>query len=228
VPCAAHYRDALAALALRALDRRRAGAPVRVSRTALLVVLLALATPVGLAVYTLLPGPNLFSARNLNASLPAAVLLLAAIVTALPRLAAVAATAVTLAVFGMGAARTFDPDTQRPPLKDAAEYVDAHARPGEPVIDFALSPRSDILNRGLQPYFERPHPVYQAGVDDDRAWRVAADGRRVFMVLFQDESLRGIPRASGPGRRFPLVARSKLYPGTSQYIVLTYALPGSR
>jgi hypothetical protein len=196
---------------------------LRRTDTRVLVGLLAAATPIGLAGYSLVSGNTIFLARNLSASVTAILLLLGAAFAAMPRRTGLAAGAVVLLTVGVGAVKTLDPDTRRPPLEQAARYIDAHARRGDPVIDFAFKPSSSFLSRRLQIYFDRPHPVHQAGYEDALAWRAAARGRRVFMVLTLEGFNDGIPRASGPGARFPLIGRSPLLRGSPPVVVLQFA-----
>jgi hypothetical protein len=187
-----------------------------------LMALLAVATPIGLLGYSFVSGNDIYLARNLSASLPAAVLLVALLLTWSRGWVGIALSFSALSAVAVGTLKTLDSDTQRPAIKQAARYIDAHAKPGEPVVDVAYHPSSSPLGRRLQLYFERPHRVYQAGDDDQPAWRTAADGRRVFLVAERVGLFERIPRRLGPGRQFVLRDQSPTYPGQARVFVLVY------
>jgi mannosyltransferase len=143
-------------------NRRHAGSPSSPatgsasSRSSLVVLLVALAAsgPVLAALWSLFE-PSVFVPRTFVASLPALALLVGAGVVALPRVAAIAAAACLVVGLGLGTARTFD-DFRRPPFRAAADYIDAHATPGQPVLE------SGFLDPGaLEAHLDPPRPVFR-------------------------------------------------------------------
>ena len=110
---------ALLGLLARVARRRVADLPPMVPKRLVAVLALTLAAPVGLLVYSLV-GPDIYTPRHLLVSFPAAVVLLAALVTALPRPLAFASTVALLVALSIGVVRALDPYRARPPLKPAA------------------------------------------------------------------------------------------------------------
>jgi mannosyltransferase len=170
----------------------------------LLLGLVGLSTPLALVLYSLLGGPDIWAARNLSASLPALMLLMAALLVSRPRPAAAVATALVLIGLAIGTAKSLDPDYDRPPVKQAAQHIDARARASDAVIDILFQADAGPLGRGLALNFERPRRLYTPGVDDDEAWQRAAKGAHVFLVVPQVRSLKGARARSGPGAGYPL------------------------
>jgi hypothetical protein len=145
-----------------------------------LLVGCALAAPVGLLVGGALSGHTVFLPRSLSASLPAAIVLVGALL-ATARAAAMAG--VVLAVLALGAIRTLDRDHRRPDSRAIAHWIDRTARPGEPVILLSLGTPDQAASRFLSRYYERPHPEGFVGFGDEAIWRrAAAQHRRVFVV----------------------------------------------
>jgi hypothetical protein len=152
----------------------------RVRAETALLVACALAAPVGLLAGGLISGHTVFLPRSLSASLPAAIVLVAALVAA--RRVLPAAT-IVLAVLALGAVKTLDRDHRRPDSRAIAHWIDRTARPGEPVILLSLGTPDQAASRFLSRYYERPHPEGFVGFGDDAIWRDAAErGRRVFVV----------------------------------------------
>jgi hypothetical protein len=144
-----------------------AEAPPRV----VLVVILALATPVGEALYSLF-GANVLGPRNLNASWPGLALLFGLLLAAVrpPRVATVL-TAAVLAGFAVGTVRALGPDFSRPDYPGIATFIDDNARSGDVVVDSAaftpvpltgldlyLAPGQRELQLGL-PRSQRPFTI---------------------------------------------------------------------
>jgi uncharacterized membrane protein len=111
-------------------SRCRAGIPA----TTWLLIVLALATPTGLVVQSLV-GDDMYAARNTLSSLPAALLLLAGLLVSLPGIPAGVGLALALSGLVFGAARGLDPANRRPAYRRAAEFIDERARPGDRVIE---------------------------------------------------------------------------------------------
>ena len=183
----------------------------------------ALATPVGLLLYSL-AAKSIVLPRNMTASLPAAALLVGWALTSVGRRAAPVAVALALGGLCVGTVATMDDDNRRPPFEDAAAFIDARAQPGDGVIDFFYNPMSKTSGRELVINLEGRYRLFRAGEDDDGAWRRAeAGGGRVFLVVPQVGALRGVPQRSGPGGRFPLRAH-RIYPGFIPIGVFEYRM----
>ena len=115
--------------------------PRRLERRVLLVVALLLATPVGEIVASAL-GNHIIGVRDLAASWPYLALTASAVVAAAAPALGIAAAVLAVAAFGLGAAKMLAARFSRPNFQAPAEYIAAHARAGDVVIDGtgALSP----------------------------------------------------------------------------------------
>lgn len=102
-----------------------------------LLAVLAVATPIGMLVYSLTV-TDLWLARGLYASAPAAALVLAALLWAIPRPWRLVAGIVVAATLILGTVRALSPTWQRPPTRQVAAFLDRSARPGEPVAFLAF------------------------------------------------------------------------------------------
>jgi 4-amino-4-deoxy-L-arabinose transferase-like glycosyltransferase len=173
-------------------------------RRILLVFGLALAAPVGEALVSAV-STHIFGVRNLAVSWPGLALSVAVLlwVVAGPRLR-VAAAVLAVAGFAFGASRLLTTHYQRTDFQGVADFIDAHARPGDVVIDGTgvLSPGPltglDIVLSRHIPVFragspqERDHPfgAYDRFVSIPTAVQQAtatANGARVFVVRYTGE-----------------------------------------
>lgn len=152
-----------------------------------LMLILALATPVGLVLYAL-AGTTLFASdRELSASEPALVVLVALVLVGLARAVnrrlAVALLAAAGAVFAATAVRSAGSTYQRPPYNAVAAYLD-HIGGASPVVEEALAVSADARLRGstLSLYLHRARPLYTARHNDSPAWEAARTGAPVFML----------------------------------------------
>jgi hypothetical protein len=162
-----------------------------------LIVGLALSAPVGEALVSAV-GSDVFGTRNLAVSLPAFALVAATLLVATPLPFRVVPVALVLAGFGIAAVKMAQPSYQRPPAREAAEFINREAAPGDTVIDaIGLSPGPLIaldlsLDRPLKAFRlgqpqERDHPfrlgdpILSPALVVGRA-TAAADGRRIFLV----------------------------------------------
>jgi len=166
----------------RALERRRGGGGL-LSPPAVLLVLLALATPLGLLAYSTATDHFLLIARNYSASFPALALVAAAVLTGPRPRVAVTLSALALASLAVGTIKILTPAHSRPAGPDIAAYIDAHARPSDPVYDGHVQ-RSPVL-RGVQIYFKRRHNLFPAtGPGIAQMWAAGArTGSNVFVVV---------------------------------------------
>jgi mannosyltransferase len=178
-----------------------------------LVLMLALAAPVGEAIYSAL-GSNLLGARNLNASWPGLALAIGGLVTLPGGALSVVATALALAGFGVGAVKSLSTRWSRPAFETVAEYIDAHAKPGDVIVDgSALTP---VPLTGLDVYLHSGLPEIRLGlpvtdrpilpldpvpaVPDQTRQAIREAGRhRIFLVGATTPDLLSPARASFEG-----------------------------
>jgi 4-amino-4-deoxy-L-arabinose transferase-like glycosyltransferase len=123
---------ALIALVERAAVPRLAHAVRALGSPTLLPLLLALATPVGLVLYSILR-QDTWDTRNLIASWPGLALSWGALLAAPRAPARYVCTALTMAGFGVGAAALLSQSNQRPDYRAAARLIVTEGRPGDAV-----------------------------------------------------------------------------------------------
>jgi hypothetical protein len=186
-------------------------------REVVLIVVLALATPVGAALYSI-PFSSVFVPRTLLSSLPALCLALGLLLTAAPRPIAALATALVLAGFGIGAARVvaWNP---KPPYGEAAGHIDARAGPNDPLLNLVLDFGS--IETELTPPF--------------RVWRetcaepTTRPGQIVARELPCGLTRLGFERAlRGPGQRALVLANPSDQPPAIPELEQGWRLAGSR
>jgi hypothetical protein len=141
---------------------KRGGPSWRPSSGLVLVFILALATPVGLALHNVV-APSIFTPRNLIASWPGFALTVGALVTAGPMAIRAASIALLLGGFGIGAAKMLDEPNRRPEIAAAAAYIERTGDPGSPVVD------QPQFTPGPQTGFEAALAPKGQGLPDDRA-----------------------------------------------------------
>ena len=189
----------------RRADQPEAEGDADARRRAALVFVLALATPAGVALYSIV-GKNTYIPRNLSASLPFICLTLAAGCWALRRQPLwLAAAALLLLGLGISTVRTLDPDRGRPPYRAAAELIDARDRGDAIVLEYPLFPAfagtDEAIGRHLEAHFADRHALVQARSPGDEAWNRVPRYRRLFVVT------RGTPCTATPVRRSPRASR---------------------
>jgi hypothetical protein len=133
-----------------------------------LVVAVALATPVLEALYSLV-STHLFGVRNLAASWPYAALVAGAIAIAAGRRAGVLAAALAVIGLALGTERMVVGDYGRPDFGAAGSYIDAHWRRGDVVIDETGRYLTPGPLTGLDVTLHRPIPTVRALVPAERA-----------------------------------------------------------
>jgi Dolichyl-phosphate-mannose-protein mannosyltransferase len=193
------------------------GARIALDRGAVLVIVLAASVPVGEALASAI-GSNLFGTRNLAASWPGFALCLAALLAgAGPRLG-LAAPALAIGAFAIGAVKMLDTDFQRPDYEAVAAFIDDHAGPGDVVVDGAIvSPAG--APTGLDLTLRGRHTVFRLGQSEVQydPFRIlalppptadvirraaAARPRRLLLVLApQSQTAREAIAALPPGYR---------------------------
>jgi 4-amino-4-deoxy-L-arabinose transferase-like glycosyltransferase len=164
-----------------------AGGPV-------LIGLLALAAPVGASLYSAV-SDDLYVARNLISSLPYLALALGALLTALPRRVAAPALALALAALAIGGFGTLETDTQRPNYTEAAELVEAKARPGDVVLD--LNPFPGPPSNALDVHLAPGMRVFKLGYPGQEQRAVRAAGRSGGRILYVRPEI-GVVRGAVP------------------------------
>jgi mannosyltransferase len=197
----------LAALAWRP----RSGDLAWLREPAALVALLALAAPVGAALYSAV-SEDLFIARNLISSLPYLTLACPALLLSLPRALAAPALALTLAALAIGAAATLESDTRRPPYEEAGAFIESRARPGDVVLDLNPFPGPPALALDVQ--VDRELRVLKMGYpgQERKAIRAAErSGGRILYVRPEIGIIRGaVPKEVAQRYR---EAESRTWPG---------------
>jgi Dolichyl-phosphate-mannose-protein mannosyltransferase len=203
---------------------------LRLSSPIALLALVAVATPVGVGLISLRPGMSFMLPRNLSPSLTAAVLVVGWLLVSLRRRAAIAAVAVMLVVLAVGATRTLDVENRRTPWREVAKFIDARARPGDPVVQHFYIDENAAPRRVLAINFKRPHPFFSTPPPEAEApaWDRGRHGAHVFVAWplpGNDETVKHAGPRTGPGNRFVLVAEGR-YEGLFDVVVGEYALPG--
>ena len=205
-------------------------------RFALLLVL-GLATPVGEAIVSLI-GSNVFGTRNLAASWPYLTLAVAALLTVGRMRFRVAAAALTVVAFGIGATKMLTESAyERPTFAAAATYiegrpaavvVDAAALTPGPLTNFDVSLDPAIPDLRLYVPAEKDHPFEvgdtypdpQEVVDEAVA---AADGRPIAFVTGVPSTTQSELEELLPSGYRLLEERS--FPGLAELRVLIYEPP---
>ena len=163
-------------------------------RRILLLLTLALATPLALMVASLV-GTNIFGTRNLAASWPYAALAGAALITVGSMRLRVAAAALAAVAFALGAARMLSEDYERPNFDQVAEFageetggvvVDAAAFTPGPLSNFEVSdPGVPVLRLKIPEEMSRPFAFLDRPPDPESVARRAAraaDGGPITVV----------------------------------------------
>ncbi|MEA2401028.1 MAG: mannosyltransferase [Thermoleophilaceae bacterium] len=174
------------------------------------VLLLALACPVGLALYSAV-GDSVWEARNLTPSWPGLALALGALVTAPAGVLRPVAVVLVLAAFAIGGAKMLEASSQRPDYDELAQFVDS--RPGVVAEVSAPSPGP------LAPFGDVALPGSRDGATRQRVLRVGS-------APLQDQ-LRARPYSPVPAPPADAVARraALLARGGSLFLVAPGAAP---
>ncbi|HWE07859.1 MAG TPA: glycosyltransferase family 39 protein [Solirubrobacteraceae bacterium] len=138
-----------------------------------LLFALALATPVGMLVYSE-AATDLWLARGLYASVPAAALLLGALLVAIPKPANIAAIVIVLGILAVGAFRAASPSWRRPPTRSLAAYVDRETAPSDPFAVISL-----FAGPGIDAQLRRSHRFATLA----NVWRLTTAGGKAVVAL---------------------------------------------
>jgi MFS family permease len=215
---------------------------VRPGRRALLIIGLALSTPVGAGLFSAVGTTSVFSPRNLAASWPALALAFATLLVGAGSRLRVVAVSLAVAAFGLGAAAMLDDANRRPDYRAAADFIDRRAETGDAVIDAA------VLSPGpyspLDVALRRVHPVVRYGAPDvrDRPFALsdrrprgrrsvsqaiaAANGGRIFVVSVPSVDRPGLRGTGPPSRLFPPgygLVEARTFPGGLGLVVRVWA-----
>jgi hypothetical protein len=182
-----------------------------------LVGLLALATPVGLLVYSAV-GTNLMGSRNLLGSVPYMLVLLGALAVMLRPRQSWVVTAVGLGALAVASVSMLQANHGRPAYDDAAAFVEAHGAPSDPVV----LPVSAVGPFAPGSSFGREHPIYRLGVDDAPAWARARSGGDAFQLIGAVAPTLSLPRLGGPDGLYVL-RQHRRFPGFVELEVGRYA-----
>ena len=213
--------------------------PWPVGRRTGLVFALALATPVGAALFSAVGTTTVFSTRNLAASWPALALALGALVAAAGPRVRIAAAALAIACFAIGAAKMLEDRYERPHYTAVANFIERNADRGDVIIDESavLSPgplshldtvldrRNPVLRSRAPQQRDHPFNVFDAFVTPEQSTRAAtklAGGARIFLVT--DGAGATIHRPLGSYR----LVESRVYPGLLNLVVRVYENRGAR
>ena len=179
------------------LDRKRRFPPP--SKGIVLVLALALATPVAELLILGLTGNDLFGARNLNTSSAGLSLAIGAVLASAGPIAGTACVVAVLTGFSIGAARTLRAESEAIRFDQAAELIEEQAGPGDVVLDALSAAITPVPLTPLEIYLDQPpskplffptgEPPYLPFVSDPppanpifrQAFREAGE-HRVFLV----------------------------------------------
>jgi len=210
------------ALIAVAVGERRAGHRFKpkLSTRGALLVLLAVAPPLGIVLYSLRPDTSFLLARNLSGAVPYALVLFGWLLTTQrPRVSAALSVA-AIALVGVGTVELLDSDNGRPNAEAAARFIDANAGPDTPVIETQL-PFSGPPGRATRIYLEHRHRFVAYGAS---LWPRAAEAGSPVVMSYP--SLPALDRLLRPRKRY--VSRYRLvaehtYPGFRAITVRKYA-----
>jgi hypothetical protein len=219
---------ALVGLALAVTRGIRNHAPCRLGASTTLVIALALATPVGVALYSAI-ARSIWEPKDLIESLPALALLVGFVVSTAPRPAAIASLALLLGGLAVGSSRLLQSGRERPDYDAAARYIRRVGGATAPIAEVpGLTPgplqSMEVATRVITSAGERPNPVLRvAGAPLEqvlrmrpgallpsppallaarRAVRLAVNGK-LFLVSIGAASAQSLARDQRLGRSSP-------------------------
>jgi uncharacterized membrane protein len=138
-----------------------------------LLAALALATPVGMLLYSTTQ-TDLWLPRGLYASVPAAALVLGTLLTSIPRPAMYAALALVVGTLVVGTFRAASASWARPPSRAEAAYLDRYAPSSDPVSIVSFIGEPAIISQ-LHHY----HHNYKL----TQVWRATPRGGEAFILI---------------------------------------------
>lgn len=144
-----------------------------------LILALAIATPVGLLLYSMI-GTDLWTPRGLYASAPAGALMVGVLLASPRPSVRAAVTAVVLLTLLIGTVRAIGPNYARPPFRSIAAELDRVASPGQAIVTYR-----SFFDQAVQAQFRKPHLVLSAST---AAWRRALAGGTAYAILDDDSA----------------------------------------
>lgn len=200
-------------IALVVRSRRSAPGAWRIdpSSPTALITALALATPIGLLLYSVLV-TDLWLPRGLSASIPAEALLLGMLLSKLPRRWTAVTAVVVLVTLVAGTIKSFSSDYVREPFRQMASDLDRLAAPGDPVLMGSL-----IAQPAIAAQSQRPLRFVKVTLS---SWRLTPRGGLAFLVLAQDLRQRiGLGTLTPAGLKLVSIRH---YPGSQPTDILIY------
>jgi hypothetical protein len=194
------------ATAVRA-HREGIGRWLRENRGFVLIVALALATPVLEALILLAGGTDLLGARNMNTSSAGLALLFGALIASSGWVVGTLCAGLVLAAFGVAAAKTLDDDGRLIGFDRTAAAIESQIGAGDVVVDMtaavspvpltsldAYLPAGHSEYRPFQPIGEPPFLPFEAQPPPAsqllRRAFAEAEGNRLFLVVTDDRVVR--------------------------------------
>jgi mannosyltransferase len=214
---------AVTGLAIRLGESQAAHLRVRLPPRVLLVALLAVATPVGAALYSLI-GDSIYLPRNLIASWPGLALLLGAVLAAAaPPILRIGSVTFVLLGFVIGALEAVDEDARRPDFNAVAGFIDRTDQSGDPILDIAVASGGPLT--GIEEAVGEPNRVFRIGLTSQLAGAADLDPPGPEPPA-RSVARQAIRRARG-GQLFlvtrdarpPAVSRERPPPGLAQALV---------
>ena len=214
IVCALVGAAALAGAARRGTAPGRTAPPPRLG----LLIALAVATPIGLLLYSV-AATDLWLPRGLYASVPAAALVLGALLTAIPRPLNVAAVVVVAGTLVFGTVRDASPSWRRPPFRAMAAYLDRSAPSRDPISIISFVGEPAIVEQ-----FQR----YHHDVAFPSLWRDTPPEGRAYVIEDANTARRlHVPAVPPAPRGFAVVARRRYFSAVAPSEVVTYRRTGA-
>jgi hypothetical protein len=189
-----------------------------------LTILVAVISPLGVALASVRPDRSFLLPRNMAASFIAVEVVIAWLLVSAGRRVGIAAAVVALAAVGVGTAKSFDHKYRKAQYRAAVQWLEARAHPGDPVLEHFVVNLEGAQAQVLRLNYTRPHPTVPPAGKEAAAWAAARRGARVFIVqqlpgYFQ--SVKHLPPQAGPGKKFDLVDEQR-FEGVVDLIVGEY------
>ena len=213
---------ALVLALVRAVQAR--GRDIRLGSPLTLTVLVAVISPIGVALASVRPDRSFLLPRNMAASLLALEVVVAWLLLSAGRRIGVAAAVVVLAVTGVGAARSLERPYRKAQYRAAAQYVEAHGKPSDPVLEHFVFAPQGAQAQILRLNFSTPRTIVPPHGDEAPAWAAGRRGASVFVVAQLPGSfaaVKHLPPRAGPGNAFSLVGEQR-YDGVVDLLVGEY------
>ncbi len=205
---------------------------------AILVIAIAVSTPVFELLILALTGNDLLGARNLVTSSAGLALLFGGVLAAAGPIWGMVCTALVIACFGIAAGRSLGTEAKLVDFESAAHYIDAEAGPDDVVLDLRSPRVTPAPLTSLDAYLPQTRPEYRVLLPKGeppflpitpipptvpllRRAVAAAEGKRLFVVAADSDVERSGEEAiallvppfvdgKGPTVRYPLPKGSRI------------------